>query len=189
MASTNHRLAVGWLAARSGDGALLSDAIASLGERKAVAGYPLAEQAWDALLAEQDRMNGKPEAAINRLSATARKPDALQMIHVAHARALADAGQWQGAVSEWQWVARASRTRVRRTRHGRMLDPMTIAETRLARLEAASLLAHNGQKARAQAELDAFDKAWPADALPRALHARREAARATLSLRVSPRAA
>ena len=165
MASTNQRLAIGWLAARSGDGALLSKAIASLGERRKIAGYPLAEQTWEVLLAEQDRMKGKPEAAINRLSAMSRKPDALQMVHVAHARALADAGQWQGAVAEWQWVSGHRGRAFAEIGTGGMLDPMTIAETHLARLEAAAVLAKHGQKSRAEAELVAFDKAWPAEAL------------------------
>jgi len=45
---------------------------------------------------------------------------------------------------------------------------------------AASLLASHGQGKRAEGELAAFDKAWHPEGLPRALHARREAARAAL---------
>ncbi|MGO4550831.1 putative peptide modification system cyclase [Lysobacter sp. 2RAF19] len=180
MASTNQRLAMGWLAARSGHAAVLSKAIAALGERSKVAGYPLAEQTWDVLLAEQDRMAGKSASAIARLSPIARRPDALQMVHVANARALTDAGQWQGAVAEWHWVATHRGRAFAEPSTGGMLDPLTIAETRLAPLEAASLLASHGQKKRAEGELAAFDKAWRPEGLPRALHARREAARASL---------
>ncbi len=182
MATTNQRLAIGWLAARSGEGAVLSKAIAALGERAKIAGYPLAEQTWDVLLAEQDRLAGKPASAVTRLSSIARRPDALQMVHVAYARALADAGQWQGAVAEWQWVAAHRGRAFTEQSTGGMLDPLTIAETRLAHLESASLLATHGQKGPAEAELRAFDQAWPADGLTKPLHARRDAARATLLL-------
>jgi putative peptide modification system cyclase len=180
MASTNNRLAIGWLAARSGDAALLADVIASLGDRKAIAGYTLANQSWDVLLAERDRMAGKADAAVARLAPIARREDALAMVHVALARALSDANQWQQAVSEWQWVAGHRGRAFVEVGVGGLLDPITITDTTLAKLEAGTLLAQHGEKKRAEETLGAFDKAWRPDALSGALKARREAAGAAL---------
>ena len=102
------------------------------------------------------------------------------MVHVALARALSDANQWQQAVSEWQWVAGHRGRAFVEVGVGGLLDPITIADTTLAKLEAGTLLAQHGEKKRAEETLGAFDKAWRPDALSGALKARREAAGAAL---------
>lgn len=102
------------------------------------------------------------------------------MVHVAHARALSDAGQWKGAVEEWQWVATHRGRAFAEMGTGALLDPITVGDTRLALLESATLLAKHDEKKRAEAALGAFDKAWPTNGLTKPLQARREAARAAL---------
>jgi putative peptide modification system cyclase len=172
--SKDHRLAIGYLAARAGDRALLSDVLAALGPERVVEGYPMASQEYQILLAERDRLAGAPHRAVDRLRRVAKSDDALIAVHVALAQALNDAGATRAAFNEWQWVAaHRGRAFVERGYSG-LADTLNIADTTLARLESAELLVDLDEPARAKTELAAFQGAWRGDSLPRALASRVE---------------
>jgi putative peptide modification system cyclase len=170
--ASDHRLAIGYLAARAGDRALLADALADLRDGASVRGYPMSEQAFEALQAERDRLGGKPALAVDRLRRIARGDEALLLVHASLARALADAGQTAAAIKEWEWVAaHRGRAFVERSLGG-LMTPMYVAETTLANLEIAELLAKQGARERSAKALAAFTGAWQPEGLPRATQAR-----------------
>jgi hypothetical protein len=62
-----------------------------------------------------------------------------------------------------------------------MLVPRNVVETNLALLRAAELRLALGQRAEAEVNLQAFDRAWPVAARPPGVGARAAAVRAALA--------
>ena len=173
--SADQRLAIAYLAARSGDATLLADAMAKLGDAHKLDAYPMAVQAYQLALAERDRLAGAPMKAADRLRPLARSDDALIAVHASLARALGDTGVHRAAALEWEWVAaHPGRAFVERG-HGGLLDPLNVADTTLAHLEAAEQWAKQGDAKRAKTHLATFRKAWQASDLPPLLAKRAQA--------------
>jgi putative peptide modification system cyclase len=173
--SPDFRTALGYLAARAGKPELLQRAIAGIGDPARLKDDPMRDQAYQVLLAERDRLAGKNEAAIDRLAPIARRPDALAMVHSSYARALAAAGRYQAARDQARWLA-THRGRVFVERGvSSLLDPVNIADTTLAELDAAEWSKRIDDERAAKAAADRFGKAWQVKDLPRATRARFDA--------------
>ncbi len=104
-ASTELRLYAGMLAACLGDQAGVDAALVRTRDSRVPADYPTIGQLRQVLLAEQERLAGKPHAAIARLRPLARDPKALVVVHWALSRAELAAGNAVAAEAQRQWLA------------------------------------------------------------------------------------
>jgi len=172
--SQDFRVAIGYLAARAGHRDVLDAAVKSIAQPDARAARPMSWQGYQVLLAEQSRLAGKPEAAIERLTSIAAKPDGLAIVHSSLARAYAAAKRPAQARREVDWLAtHRGRVFVERGTTD-LLQPITIADTTLALLDAAEWSKALGDERRAKDAESQFARAWPVADLPRPLKKRVE---------------
>lgn len=158
--SANYRLAVGYIAALVGDSDLLAQVLRQMKSSAAVRDYPSTRQLHEVLLAEKDRLAGHPDESVKRLAAIAEKDDALLAVHSALQRAFNDKGNYEQALAQARWISsHRGRAFVERGVSG-LIDPITIADTTLAQLNAAELLDKLGREKEAQDELAGFLKNW-----------------------------
>ncbi|WP_144897544.1 putative peptide modification system cyclase [Luteimonas cucumeris] len=137
-----------------------------------IRGYPLLIQMRQVLLAEQERLQGKPQRAIARLRTLIPREDAMFAVHSALMRAARAGGDSVLALREAQWLSsHRGRAYIEGTAAG-LPSVVNLADTTLAKLEAAEILAKTGHAAEAKAELDAFKAAWPPSQLPDRLRQR-----------------
>ena len=103
--STELRLYAGLLAAYRGDAAGIETALRRTEGSAIIRDYPTVAQMQQVLLAERERLAGRPQAAVTRLSALARRDTALVSVHWALLRAARAAGDDTQASAEQQWLA------------------------------------------------------------------------------------
>ena len=103
--SAEIRLYAGLLAAYQGDAPAVADALRRTQNSRAVRDYPTVAQLQQVVLAEQERLAGKPQAAILRLAPLVKQDTALVAAHWALMRAEHDAGNAAGAGTQAKWLA------------------------------------------------------------------------------------
>ncbi len=164
--SGHHLLAIGYLAARRGDKKLLATTLARLEKLENIENYPLSQQMHQVLLAENELAKGLASAAVTRLEKLASKEDSLVATHASLLRAYRAAENDKQALEQTRWLAsHRGRAFVERGVSS-LLDPLNVADTTLAQLEAAELLTQLGRNDEAKHELEAFLQAWPLARLP-----------------------
>ena len=104
-ASSDLRLVAALLAARLGDVALLQSALQHNLEQSLLKDYVFVGQLHQVVLAEQERMQGKPEAAVARLLPLVKDDTALIAAHWALMRAQRAAGNEAAALAQSRWLA------------------------------------------------------------------------------------
>ncbi len=104
-ASSELRLYAGLLAAWHGDAALVAEALQAVSGSAAVRDYPTLAQLQQVVLAEQERIAGKPAAAVARLRLLAGRDDALVAVHWAMQRAQQATGDTGAAAVQARWLA------------------------------------------------------------------------------------
>lgn len=104
-ASTEVRLLAGLLAAYGNDAAGVAAALRVTGGSKAIDDFPTLRQLQQAVLAEQERLAGKPQAAAARLRPLAMRADALVAVHWALMRAQEAVGNAEAAQAQARWLA------------------------------------------------------------------------------------
>ena len=95
----------GLLGAYANDGAIVDEALRSVGDKPSVRAYPSVNQLQQVVLAEQERLAGKPQEAVARLRPLAGDDTALVAVHWALMRAERDAGNAPAAQAEAHWLA------------------------------------------------------------------------------------
>lgn len=171
-ASMDTALAAGYLAAVAGERQLVIEALDQLPQQRAIDNYPLASQLHQVLLAELDRLSGHPNKAAERLVPLVAKDDALMSAHVALLRAYRASGALEAALAQARWLMNhRGRAFVERATSD-LVDPILLADTTLARLEAAELLVKLGRTNEAYKEKTAFLAIWAGDELPAYLRRR-----------------
>ena len=105
-ASTELRLYAGLLAAQMDDAAGVAQALRQTEGSTSVADYPTVAQLRQVLLAEKDRLAGKPHLAVARLRSMAKRDDALIAAHWALMRAEQAAGNAAGAEQQSDWLSK-----------------------------------------------------------------------------------
>ena len=103
--TTELRLYTGLLAARMGDVAGVAEALRSTRDSRAIRDFPTVAQLQQVVLAEQERLAGKPQMAVARLSPIVKRDDALVAAHWAMTRAEQAAGIATGAQAQAKWLA------------------------------------------------------------------------------------
>ena len=104
-ASVELRLLAGLLAAFQNDAGGVAQALASVEGSPAVRDYPTVAQLQQVVLAEQERLAGKPQAAASRLRDLVKQDTALIAAHWALMRAEVAAGNAPAAQAQAQWLA------------------------------------------------------------------------------------
>lgn len=104
-ASTELRIYAGVLAAYLGDQAGVNEALVRTRDSRVPGDYPTVGQLRQVLLAEQERLAGKPQSATARLRPLARDEKALVAVHWALLRAELAAGNAGAALAQRQWLA------------------------------------------------------------------------------------
>jgi putative peptide modification system cyclase len=102
---TELQLYAGLLVAYRGDRAGVDDALRRTQGSAAVRDYPTVAQLRQVLLAEQERLAGKPQAAVARLKPLVRQDTALVAVHWALMRAAEASGDKVSAKSQADWLA------------------------------------------------------------------------------------
>ena len=103
--STDLRLLAGLLAARLDDAALVQAALQQVDGQAALKEYPPVGQLQQIVLAEQERLQGKPQAAVKRLQLLVKNDTALVAAHWALMRAQRAAGNLDAASVQSRWLA------------------------------------------------------------------------------------
>ena len=117
--SAELQLYAGLLAAYTDDPGLVADALRVVEGSRAVRDYPTVAQLREVVLAEQERLSGKAQAAVARLTPLARQENALVAVHWALMNAQRATGNTDAASEQSRWLA---------TRHGRVFVESTTAE-------------------------------------------------------------
>ncbi|MFT3761275.1 MAG: putative peptide modification system cyclase [Pseudoxanthomonas sp.] len=116
--STELRLLGGLLAAQRGDVGLV-DAVLRQVRDSAASEYPTVEELRQVVLAEQERLSGKPNSAVERLRPLAARDTALVATHAILLRAERAAGDMAAAQAQANWLA---------THRGRVLAESTTTD-------------------------------------------------------------
>jgi putative peptide modification system cyclase len=103
--STELRLYGGLLSASLEDAAGVSDALRRSSGNRVVGDYPTVAQLQQVVLAEQERLTGKPQSAVARLEPIAARDTALVAVHWALMGAERAAGNAPGAQAQATWLA------------------------------------------------------------------------------------
>lgn len=158
-------LSVGYLGARIDAQPVIEKALAGIERSPDIDTYPLLAQMRQVLLAEQERLKGEPQRAIERLSPIARNDDAIIPVHRALARAARAAGDNDLALRQTQWLtARRGRAFVE-LGLGDLQTPINVADSTSAYLDAAELLQRLGSKDKSRESLSRFLSIWPRERL------------------------
>ena len=99
------RLFAGLLAGYRGNGAGVADALRRTQGSSVVRDFPTVAQLQQVLMAEQERLAGKPQAAVVRLAPLATDDKALVAVHWALMRAASDTGDAGTAAAQASWLA------------------------------------------------------------------------------------
>jgi tetratricopeptide (TPR) repeat protein len=118
-ASAEIRLLAGLLSAQLGDAAGVEAALRATQSSQVPRDYPTVGQLQQVVMAEQERLAGKPQAAVARLRAMAKRDDALVAVHWALMRAEQAAGNAEGMEVQAKWLA---------THRGRVFAEETTTE-------------------------------------------------------------
>ncbi|MCJ0826184.1 putative peptide modification system cyclase [Luteimonas sp. 50] len=140
-AATEVRLYAGVLAARMDDAAGVADALRQTRDSRVIRDYPTVAQLQQVLLAEQERLAGKPQAAVARLRPLVARETALVAAHWSLMRAELAAGNATGARAQRDWLA---------THRGRVFVESTTTDV-LRFLNAAASAEALQQDAKSQA--------------------------------------
>ena len=117
--SVDLQLYAGLLAAHVGDRALLADALRGVQDSSVVRDYPTVGQLHTVLLAEQDRLAGDIDEALQRLRPLAGQDASLVAVHWALMRAERAAGNADASAAQSRWLA---------THRGRVLTENTTSD-------------------------------------------------------------
>jgi len=165
-------LGLGYMGARMDDPQVVGRALAAVAKSPDVAAYPLLAQMQQVLLAEQERLNNQPDAAIRRLMPIASRKDGLIAAHAALLRAARKGDRQTIALEQARWLSsHRGRAYVEGNAAG-LPTVMNIADIGLADLQAAEAHAARGDGRRASDALRRFTLAWPIEAMPIALRRR-----------------
>ena len=103
--STELRLFAALLAAQTDDAGGVAEALGRLPDHGGIRGYPPLDQLREVVLAERQRLAGKPGDAAARLRPIAGRDDALVVVHWALMRAERAAGDPDAALAQSRWLA------------------------------------------------------------------------------------
>ncbi|HEY0179768.1 MAG TPA: putative peptide modification system cyclase, partial [Dokdonella sp.] len=157
-----HLLFAAYLAAAKGDAALAGSALDAIDADAVDADHPVHNRMLAVAKAELACAVGTPDEAIRGLRAQPLDGNELLLTHVALMDAYAAAGDAAAAREQADWLAQRRGRAYAEPNSDWVLRPFNVVQADLALLRSAELSTQLGDRAAAQASLDAFRKAWPA---------------------------
>ncbi len=158
--------ALGYVAARIDDAALLRRALRESEGAPEIASFPLLGQARDVLRAELARIEGRPGEAMALLRPLVARADAIVPAHAAMLRAARAAGADADVRAQADWLAsHRGRAYIERSMAD-LAHALNIADTNLALLERGELALRQGDRSAAAASAKRFAAAWDPVQLP-----------------------
>jgi hypothetical protein len=154
--------------------------MAALKDKPNLTKVPPMNSLYAILTADQARMKGDARKAVVILEAVADGGEPFQ-VHVALLEAYRAVGDQENALTQVRWLTGHRGRAYSELGCGWCQQPLNVADTTLARLRAAELLAAVGNKVEARKELQGFDSQWRPAGLPNHLRVRREAVLATFN--------
>ncbi|MBN7137119.1 hypothetical protein A7A76_20505 [Lysobacter enzymogenes] len=158
-------LASAYLAQRQDDATLARSVLDALKDRPGLWATPKLAELREIVLAGQERLDGKPEAAVRRLAALLSGHELFQT-RAALMQAFEAAGDADKALEQARWLAAHRGLAYIELVGGQSLQSLNVADTRVARLRAAQALKALGRTAEADKEAQAYSDAWAANAPP-----------------------
>jgi len=158
-------LASAYLAQRQDDPSLARSVLDALKDRPNLWATPKLAELREVVLAGQDRLAGKPEAAVRRLAGLLNGHELFQA-RAALMQAFEAAGDNEKALEQARWLAAHRGLAYIELAGGQSLQSLNVADTRIARLRAAQALKALGRTAEADKEAQAYSAAWAANAPP-----------------------
>lgn len=158
-------LASAYLAQRQDDPSLARSVLDALKDRPGLWATPKLAEMREIVLAGQERLDGKPEAAVRRLAALLNGHELFQT-RVALMQAFEATGDADKALEQARWLAAHRGLAYIELAGGQSLQSLNVADTRVARLRAAQALKALGRTAEADKEAQAYSDAWAANAPP-----------------------
>jgi putative peptide modification system cyclase len=165
-------LSMGYLGARADSIRVVEKALAETKGSPDIDHYPLLVQMRQVLLAEQERLNGTPQHAVERLAQIAKSENALIPVHQALARAARAAGDKKLALSEAQWLMTRRGRAFVEVGVGDLQTPINVVDSTLVYLDAAELYQLLGDNDKARESLAKFLSIWPQERLTDAMRKR-----------------
>lgn len=166
-------LANAWLAQREGDASLAADALRQVDALPDKGRLGTTTAALQRIVqAGQLAANGRHDEASRLLSPRA---DDLYQSRVALYRVLAASGRHAEAETQARWLLQQRGLAYVEANASQVLQPLNVADSRLARLWLAESLAAQGKSSQATAEMQVFLRQWPASVLSPQLLSRAEA--------------
>jgi len=159
-AAVFHVLFGAYLAARSGDVELADESIATVRDEARDSGYPNLANLLEIAEAERARASGHPQEASDLLNRKLQGSE-LYIAHVALRDAYSAAQQDSEALRESIWLGQHRGRAYEELNDDKALQPLNAAESSLALLSQAELLAKLGKKDDSNKALSQFLAAWP----------------------------
>ncbi|MEG3158061.1 putative peptide modification system cyclase [Lysobacter zhanggongensis] len=159
---------------RLGDSSLTQEVLAKLGEHDEVMEFPSLVELAAVVRAERARIAGHPAEALKILEPLVTGHERYQT-RVALLEAYAATGQLSSVLEQVRWLQQHRGLAYIEQGCGQCLQALNVADSNLATLRAAEILAANGRTRDALRELKSFDRFWPVETLPTYLRVRRSA--------------
>lgn len=173
----DRRLLLGVLAASSGDRARLEQQIRALDRAALASRAPVRAQLFDVLLAERERLDGKPQAALQRLAPVVAADTATIAARAAMLRAAQAAGDVGVQRAQIDWLRTHRGRAFLEESAGLGLQLYNLAQSNLALLADCEIAKARGDTVTLQQRQREMAQAWPnTDQLPPAVAARWRAA-------------
>lgn len=158
-------LTAGLFAQRLGDRGLARQVIRELAANPEVRAFPVTAEMIAILRAEEARLSGRPDEALQLLLPLVTGHERFQT-RVALMEAYAAAGQFESAVEQARWLQRRRGLAYSELNFGQTLQALNVADSHIAILREAQFLERMGRAAEARPLLIRFDREWPAESLP-----------------------
>jgi len=161
-------------AQRLGDRSLPRKVLAVLDDFPKLTGFPVLLELTTVLRAENARLAGEPDKAIQALTPLLGGHEQYQT-HAALLSAYVASGENNLALEQARWLQNHRGLAYIELGFGQGLQALNVADSNLALLSEAELLMRTGRREEAQRPLREFDQLWPIGTLPSHLRVRREA--------------
>ena len=158
-------MAAAYLGQRAGHHAPAHRALPKLIPLVEASGDPRARQMLEIVRAGQLRLEGRADTAVSNLQTLVDGHELFQ-VHVALRDALVEAGEYQAALLENDWLAEHRGLAYGEMAGGFVLQAVNVADTTLAGLNSAETLKRISDNKNASLKSEAFIENWPAATLP-----------------------
>jgi putative peptide modification system cyclase len=158
-------MSIGYVGGRIDSKTVVDKALSQV-DAASIVGYPLLVDMHETLLAERDRLAGKPAAAVTRLKSLSLHAETSFPVHSALLRAARAADDESTAREEARWLAGHRGRAYIEMGLDYLPTVLNVADSTLATLDLAEVSKAMGRDTEATEALQRFLASWPRDQLP-----------------------